>query len=350
MRVISALAALGLLLAGCAGSNQIRTAADAAAVPPGRGVVVFNLERAAELRGTPFTLDIRSVDAAGRIDTARLDRDAPRRASTVLQVEQWLGSPPDTRFAYALEPGDYVLADIGIAQQRTTYYTTTTGSGGGGGAAVGIAALILLGVAAVAIAAADSDTPPERPPLQYVVENVAVSEGPRFQVRPGEVVYIGDILIGAEKRRYRVDDPEWRTGPNKYDTAAEWTIDDTRLFAEYTVDQQQARGYAASLGLGRRPFRTQPVRLSDQARTMFAHYRDPDPKTHVQVGATTLARARPHLPLPADPQTVAGTNPAAPTVPPRAPAALGDLMQDFLDGKINKSEYDAARARLAAGS
>lgn len=343
--------ALAALVAGCAGDNRIDTAAEAATVSAGHGVLVIGLDRSDELDDAGFALEVRAVDSVGRVDTAPLDAASPRRATVMLPRERWLSASPPTSFAFALAPGDYVLTKLYVPVER--YIRTDTSSAGQGGskldnsAAIGIiGVLALLTVAAIAVAATN-DEPATLPPMHYVKQQVAIADAPRFQIRPGEVLYIGHILMGLELREQQVEDPWGGRGPNALDQSATTTIVDKRVFAEHAFDLPGTRANVAGLGLGRRPFRTQQIRLSDQPRTMLYSYPAPDPKLPVRI-----ARARPDLPL-ADAAPARATGPARPTpspAPTTAPGASRDLMERFLSGAITREQYDAERARPAPGS
>lgn len=337
---IAALIALAVLTVGCAG-NRIETAKDGAAVPAGHGVLVVGLDRTGELSDVSFAIEIRSVDGQGRVDAAPHSEASPSRASVMLPREHWMNATPSRSQAFALAPGDYALTKVHVPVEQTTYRPYSSSNQGGArldtGAAIGVIGVLAVLTAVAIGVAATSDAPP--PPMNYVEKQIAVAHAPRFQIRPGEVVYIGHILMGLEVREQQVENPWGGRGPNALDEASTTTIADKRVFAEHAFDLPQAKAFVAGLGLGRRPFRTQQIRLSGQARTMLYGYGPPDPKLPVR-----YALARPDLP-----RQSAGPVTATVTVPVTAPGSSRNLMERFLAGEISKEEYDRERARRAAG-
>lgn len=335
------------ILGGCAGTNRIETADEGAHVPPHHGVLVVGFERPADLASEPFALDVTAVDPAGRASRVHANPHVPRSASAVLPNRQFFQRDSGNRFVFTLEPGDYVLAAVRtVRKARHSNQSPAFGGGLGGALLEGAATGLLVGGIEALLARSQVDHSAGRPPLQYVINGVAAPEAPRFRVRAGEVLYIGDILVGAETRRYEVDDPARRSGPNAFDTAYSATTQDIRLFVEYAVDDAGARRDAAALQLGHRPFRTERLRLSDQDRTMFVNYRPIDSRTLHPIGQPQVSRARPDKPRAAEgsPSSV-----RAPTLPASA-TPESDLVERFLSGAISKEQYDQERARLAAGS
>lgn len=331
------------MLGGCAGTNRIATAADGAGVPPHQGVVIVGFERPASLTAKPIKLDIRAVERTGSVAPNLPSAARPRSASVLLSGQKYFVGDTGGRFAFALEPGDYVIA--AVQEDRQPYYRDLKPAWGGGlGGAVLEGALTGLFLGGVEGILARSAIDPEagRAPLQYVTNGVAVPDAPRFRVQAGQVVYIGDILVGSEERQYEVDDPSRRTGPNAYDdTAKPARLYDIRLFAEYAVDEAAARGDAAALQLGHFPFRTERIRLSDRERTMFVNYRPVDSRTTRTIGDPKISLARP----------ATGRPPPTTAITPTAPAAgQPDLIERFLSGAISREQYERERARPGSGS
>ncbi|EDP64980.1 hypothetical protein BAL199_21529 [alpha proteobacterium BAL199] len=336
------------MLGGCAVTNRIETPDEGALVSPHHGVLIVGFERPDDLSSEPFALDVTAVDSAGRAGPVRANPYVPRSASALLPIQQFFQRDSGSRLAFALEPGDYVLAAVRtVRKARYSDQSPVFGGGLGGALLEGAATGLFVGGIEALLATSQVDRAAGRPPLQYVTNGVAAPEAPRFRVRAGEVLYIGDILVGAETRRYEVDDPARRSGPNAFDTAYTATTQDIRLFAEYAVDEAGARRDAAALRLNHRPFRAERLRLSGDARTMFVNYRPVDSRTFHPIGQPQISRARPDMPRAAEgsPSSVRAA-PVAPTSAITEP----DLMERFLSGAISKEKYDQERARLAAGS
>lgn len=301
-----ALLALSIAIPGCSGDNRIDTAAEGRAVPAWQGVLVVGLERAAELDDTSFAVDFGALGANGRLESAPQERSYPRRASATLAARAWLRSPPPGRFAFALAPGDYVLEKLYIPEMaRPTVDWSTirdpherNGRSLSAGEAFAMVMALSLAKGIVTGAAGEAPEPKAKPtPTHYVNRGLAAA-APRFEVRAGEVLYVGDLLIGVELYEKQVVDAWSTRGPNAEDQPSTSIVRDQRLFAEHGFDMAAARRFVAGLALGDRPFRTQSLRLSDEPRTMLRWYPPPDPTMSLRVVRARPAEAADAVPSP----------------------------------------------------
>lgn len=312
-------ATLCLLLAACASGLPIGT-------DPGRGIIVLGLDRAEELGASPFVAEVMAVNSAGRVEP--LFTRTSRHAAIHLPPKRLLDGSPSTRFALDVEPGEYMLAKIGLGLHDTSDSIWPRSRGEVVNSQLG------RGLAFLAKKAQEAS---EGWPIEYVKNDIPAANAPRFTIRPGEVLYIGDILIGAE---YRQSPAEPERTPDERNRPGGTVYRHTRLFAEYALDVPAARRFAASIGVGQRPFRTYPIRLSDADRTPFPNASKPPGDASL----LTVVRAR---------QASAATliGPVAPpaAAPGPAPAGAPSLMERFLAGEITKQEYDRERVRLATG-
>lgn len=307
-------ATLCLLLVACASGPPI-------GADPGRGIIVLGLDRAEELGATPFVAELMAINSAGRVEP--LFTRTRRHAAIQLPSKRLFDGSPSTRFALDVEPGEYMLAKIGIGlddtpksiwpRSRSEVVNDELGRG-------------------IAFLAKKAQEASDGWPIEYVKDGIPAANAPRFTVRPGEVVYIGDILIGAE---YRQSPAEPERTPDERNRPGGTVYRHTKLFAEYALDVPAARQFAASIGVGQRSFRTQPIRLSDADRTLFPN----ESKPPRDASLLTVVRARQ-----ASTATPIGLVAQPAAAPGRAPPGVPSLMERFLAGEITAEQYKAAAA------
>jgi len=327
-----------LVLTGCVTSNRIEPGGKTT-IAPDRGVVVIGTRRADVVRPIAFTVDIRAVEGGDRITTKPIDPEAPRRAAAISTPGGWVADPE--RFhAFSLVPGSYAIASIhpGPEAPASVYVPTFGGGGGGGGAGAGLIALgvmLVIGAAAVIASELDDSPPPPKPDTLYVEEAQLLAHAPRFEVKAGEVLYLGDILVGSETRVYA--HPQ-KLGPPE-------RVKDRRLIAGYAQDPTAAQAFAAKAGLSAWPFRTTSLHLLEAGKSygFIATYRPVDTLKGTLVEGPTVE-------LPSG-NTIPPRTALAPTAPPSDrqgdPAAA--LRDRFLAGEISPDEYRSERARLVPG-
>lgn len=355
-RSIPALLSICLALTGCAASNEVAPG-QGASVARHQAVVIVGINRAPVLRPYPFVIDIRGVEPGGeRITTAKLNPDAPRRAD-VASIPQGFGASSERFQAFALEPGTYAIASIHPGPQAPpTVYMPISGSGGGaGGGLLALGLVAAIGIA-TAVGNATSDAPPPpKPETLYVEEDRLLDTAPRFELRPGEVVYLGDMLFGTETR---VFERVVKIGGNRPgmagsgDNETPERVQDNRLFVEYGHDPGRAHSYAVTAGFGDRPFRSVSLQLfaPDRPYGLIASYKPLEAVKDTLVQGPTINRA--------DGSTTAAPPPSRPTVSNPSPvvrpadpsAAKAELMERFLSGAISREQFERERDRLAGGS
>lgn len=326
-----------LVLTGCVTSNRIEPGGKTT-IAPDRGVVVIGTRRADAVRPIAFTVDIRAVESGNRITTKPLDPDAPRRAAAISTPGGWVADP--ARFhAFSLVPGSYAIASIHPGPEApASVYVPTFSGGGGGGAGAGLIALgvmLVIGAAAVIASELDDSPPPPKPDTLYVEEAQLQAHAPRFEVKAGEVLYLGDILVGSETRVYA--HPQ-KLGPPE-------RVQDRRLIAGYAQDPTAAQAFAANAGLSAWPFRTASLHLlePDISYGFIASYRPVDTIKGTLVEGPTVE-------LPSG-NTIPPRTALAPTAPPtnRQGDVATALRERFLAGEISQDEYQRERTRLVPG-
>lgn len=347
-----------LTLSGCAATNEVEPG-NAADVTGGQAIVIVGVGRAGPLRAYPFVIDIRGVEPrSDRIVTDSLDPQAPRLAKVTSVPQGWSAEAP--RFqAFALEPGSYAITQIRPGDQAppSVYMPRMGGGTTGGLIALGVVAAI--GLAAIIANEVGNAASPSKSDTLYFEQDRVLPTAPRFDLRPGEVVYLGDVLFGTEARVFeRIIQAPGAAGPS--DNGPPERVPDNRVFAEYGQDVRSASAFAGSIGLGNRPFRTATLVLHEAGRSYgyIASYLPVEavkgklvagPTVHRAAGAGTAVLAPPP-PKPAPIEAATGPVDVARTPEPPPGAGTRDLMERFLDGEISKSEYERERARQASGS
>lgn len=244
-----------VLLTGCVATNRVKPG-EAAKAPPSRSVVIVGLDRA-KMAAMFFTIDVRGIDAAtGEIVTAPLDPDKPRRATVIATVESFADEP---RFqAFVLEPGSYAIAAIQAgAGAPARNYSPNFGlpaTRGAGWIGFGVSAMTSLAAASAG----------QLPPADTLyVDDVRLRDtAPRFELKPGEVVYIGDLLFGTE---FRILESTHLAGRATGGGAREAERSHNhRYFVEYGQDPDGARAFARQVGLADRPLRVVTLRLFEE--------------------------------------------------------------------------------------
>lgn len=345
---------LGLLLSGCLSTgkptiDQVRDSLDS-----GNGMVMIGYSSSLGFWG----LDIRRIDpATGELETYERDDVA---ANGVAFFEP---QPPQSTHAthyqsFVLEPGEYAITSIGRRQPGGAVYVPDFGgTGGGGGAGAGLVALaVVAGMTATALAAKAAEDaefgPPERPPLQFVVDSALVDDAPRFQIRPGHVAYIGDILVSAKV--FTVDsirEPA-RIGEEPMHT----TLTAANPMVEYLRDPVGARAELQKLGLSEFPLRTVtiaalaegPVYVSPTMTRERIEWRSRSARAQTTI-SEEMVYARPDLPRPLKVMARASGPSTLPPTQAPSPAAAGgpvdqaELRRRFLSGEITREDYEALR-------
>lgn len=383
MKRMLALLTLGLLLSGCAAhplsDDEVR-----AEIAHGNAVIVVGYDMPAGPAVGFWGMDIRRIDpATGKPETPAREGNSANSAALL----DYASAPYSTerRYgAYVVRPGEYAVTSIGPREGPggPVYVPNFGGTGGGGAGAgaglIGLAVLATIAAAGYAAQAAEDEHfgDPGRPPLMFLYENQLVDDTPRFTVRPGEAVYLGDILYGV--KQYTIETTEVPRGPNAADEPKTSRRVVGSPFIEYLVDEAGARAKLAAMGLSNVPERTVtlaplthgPVYVSPRMTRERLEWRSSDP-----IAGEKIVMARPELPRPlpssGSAAALSATRrpnaqtplPAAPTrvtpaqmtptqaTPRSAPAAsLDELQERFLSGKISKDEYERARAKLSSGS
>lgn len=254
----SALVSLcGFLLGGCVTTPQIKSEKRAQGVSASSGVVLVTFERAKELNKGDWGIGIRELAEGTPGEAVPFKRRgaAASYSNIVWRGRGWTG-PEDAPVAYELVPGRYGLTDIGPRYRNQSIYVQNMGGGGGAAALVAIGIIAIAGVAAVAteddrIAALRAN----RPPLLFMIEREFIPETPTFEIKAGEVVYIGHFKLGAkfyEFERVRAKQTDPGSSPEEEIVTGEQVA----AFIEYETDEARGRAAAETLGLSSRPLRT----------------------------------------------------------------------------------------------
>jgi len=291
-------------LTGCLTAKPLTDDEIKSSLAAGNGMVLVGYDMPEGLGAGFWGMDIQRIDpATGKPEKPNRDQDAPNAALLLDQPgADRKGEPPYMTFM--LQPGEYAITSIGSRQPNGGPVYVPNFGAGGGGPAVGLIGLaVLAAMTAAAYAAQEAEDArfgePGRPPLMYLYENQLVDETPRFTVRPGEVIYLGEILYGSTF--FTMETTEVATGPNAADGAKVTRHNVASPFIEYLVDEPTARARLASMGLSAAPMRTVvvesltdgPVYVSPRMTRERLEYRSNDPIVDEQV-----YRARADLPRP----------------------------------------------------
>jgi len=343
MRGLTALLILGLALAGCVAppGNEIDPRGGGPAVGAGNGVVLFGVASTREAPPVHWAIDIRRLDRSGRPEPARLDAGA----ANAVMFNQFTGTHDrNAPFgAYAVLPGDYAIIRITAQQDGGMFMDFDHRAAAMQAAAMGPMGMLsyaVLGTAAASERAAEEARfgPRVRSPLIFVADGgVVTSETPRFTVRAGEVIYLGDFLFGAT--RYH----DQRIEPGSGGATGIRTI--VNPFVESAVDPAAARAAQARIGLASWPLRTaQPSALA-QGPAYLAPSMTRDRVDWLSAGTVIREETVRARPASVDPV------PATPAIPAAAPSGTDlsamsrqELQRRFLAGEITAEQYRAAAA------
>lgn len=388
-RSIAIVLGIALVLSGCKTTSQADPYAPLA-LSPGKGAVVFTIDRHGRSLVRPFAIHgVRYDPRSGKVLSSSGDDGQGFKA--VYSTKPEIGRD-SKHWAFELEPGDYAIASVdrvGVAQQPV--FT-------GGSLAVLLIATVIATAASHAVAAAEHES------HEFVRDGYVGPQTPRFTITAGRVTHIGDFSFGSESREAERTVPinTWG-GPNAVgmDHSKLERVTDYRTVVYYSFEPDAVSGYLKLRRLDRRPIDHQrlealhdrpfvledfpgeseenrsPLRtataMDSLLSTSTTHPQTnptPGPITTVVaspaadrgaasggIGASDRAGANPAMvpakaAAPPDPWVRPAAQPASvvPTFRPRRPAGLDELMQRFLDGKISKAEYDRGRAELATGS
>lgn len=340
MRAFYGLLALALLLSACAAppGNELDPRGGGPAVGAGSGIILFGVASTREQPTVYWSIDIRRLDRSGRQEPANV---TPGTANAVAYNQ--FGGMHDRNApfaAYMVQPGEYALVRLAARQDSGLFMDfdhRATAMQAAAMGPVGILGYAVLGTAAAGERAAEEARfgPRVRSPLLFVADDGAVTAAtPRFSVRAGEVVYLGDFLFGAT--RYHDQRIEPGTG------GATGIRVFVSPFVESAVDMAAARAAQARLGLAAWPIRTaQPSALAG-GPVYLAPSMTRDRVDWLSAGTVIreeTARARPASASPA---------PAAPAAPPAANdlsrVDRQELQRRFLAGEITEDQYRAASA------
>lgn len=351
--------ASALALSGCKTTSQADPYAPLA-LSPGKGAVVFTIDRHGRSLVRPFAIHAVRYDP----QTGKLlgDSDDQGRGFKALYATDPAIGRDSKHWAFELEPGTYAIASVdrvGVATQPVF---------SGGSLAVLLIATAIATVASHAVAAAEHES------HDFVPGDLVGPQTPRFTVTAGRVTHIGDFTFGSETRpgERTVPGSTWG-GPNAVgmDHSKTEEITEYRTVVHYSLDTTSVDGYLRTRKLDRHPVDHQ--RLEALAGRPFVLEDFPGESAENRTPVRTAASGGPEplfpmMPYPA--HSVPAPVPAAAAPPvagrraaaggatllpdaltrPAPPAGLDALMQRFLDGSISKAEYDRARADLAKGS
>lgn len=339
MRGLMALLIFGLALAGCVAppGNEIDPRGGGPAVSAGNGVILFGVASTREAPPVHWAIDIRRLDRSGRPEPARFDAGT----ANAIVFNQFTGTyDRNAPFgAYSVLPGDYAIIRITAQQDGGMFTDFDHGAAAMQAAAMGPMGMLsyaILGTAAASERAAEEARfgPRVRSPLIFVPDGgVATSETPRFTVRAGEVIYLGDFLFGAT--RYH----DQRIEPGSGGATSIRAI--VSPFVETAVDPAAAHAAQTRIGLASWPLRTaQPSALAG-GPVYLAPSMTRDRVDWLSAG-TVVREETVHARSPAP-------GPAAARVPPqgaldRSTLSKQELQRRFLAGEITAEQYRAAVA------
>ncbi|MEQ9329787.1 hypothetical protein [Thalassobaculum sp.] len=305
LRILAAAAIAVAFLSGCQTTKPLTNDEIKTSLASGNGLLLLGYDMPQDQGRAFWGVDIRRIDR----ETGKPER--PNNEPTASNAATLLDEPSgergaDRRFAtYMLQAGEYAITSIGPRQPNGgPVYVPNFGGAGGGGATAGLIGLaVLAAVTAAAYAAQEAEDSrfgePGRPPLMFLYENQLVDEAPRFEIRPGEAVYLGDILYGS--KYYTIERTEKGTGPNAADAPTVTKQIAISPFVEYMVDKPAAKAKLAALGLSDTPMRTVtvdvlkdgPVYVSPRMTRERLEYRITDPIIDEQVYSARTVLPRP---------------------------------------------------------
>jgi len=350
MRPLLMLLALGLALAGCAAppGNELNPNGGGPAAGPGNGVVLFGTASSQEVPPVYWAIDIRRLDHSGRPEPAT----SSAGTANSITFDQF-GAMHDRSApfgAYSVLPGEYAVVRMAAQQVGGMFLDYDHRAAGAQAVAMGPTGLLayaVLGTAAASERAAEEARfgPRAPSPLNFLNSDGALrAEAPRFSVRAGEIVYLGEFLFGAT--RYFDE----RIEPGTAGGRGIRTI--VSPFVENAVDLAAARAAQTRLGLAAWPMRTAQPSVLARGPVFVAPSMSRDRVEWLSAGTVVgeeTARARgtptPKLAAPADRADA-----------PSAPGPSGDaadlsavdrreLQQRFLAGEITVEQYRSATSR-----
>ena len=253
--------AVALFLSGCVTtSNRIDSAERSAETSASAGILLATFDRPEEIQIGDWQMGIREYDPAATGSAAPIARDGSvaNHATFIWQGEKWL-QKGDHPLAFEMKPGRYAITHFTpyLANQPLPHTYPAGGGGIGAGAGLAIIGIALLVGAAAAVSEQERREAlvANRPPMLFMVDGAFVEETPTFEVKAGEVVYLGHFKLGgtaytAESRVPHTGDPG-SSGDDRLERR-----DFTLFFVEYGPDPAQGRSAASSLGLTNRPMRS----------------------------------------------------------------------------------------------
>lgn len=351
----------GLILSAC--TKDVAVRGDNGGLTPGAGGVAFGFYTADTTPPLHWTLTIGRVnEGSGTIATATAINGLPlsiRHSEIGVQTER-----SDIAF-YNLAPGEYAVTAIVPFEAQAQFHQPTTGQDVANAATIhgpfgaGMVGLMIAGER-VREARESAVLGPRKPSELVFLENGRIKENaPRFIVRTGEVSYIGDFLLGAQ--RFKVEMEGIGGGianvEGENNEIAYWHSP----AAEHSYDEPRVRARLAQIGIPPGIVRTERLAPLDNARLYYDPSFDRNraelrAKNH---GRQTILEEDVVMPFSAGRTAATSRNTTArtgsragalsTTVAPATPAPQSALPADelrrrFLAGEISLEEYNNARA------
>lgn len=259
------LAAAALFLGGCVTTtNRIDSPERSAETSAASGILLATFERPEPLQIGDWQMGIREYDDTqpGKAAPVSGNGTVANQAKFIWEGEKWL-QKGDHPVAFEMKPGRYAITHFSpyLANQSTTYtYPAGGGAGVGTGGALAIVGMALLVGAAALVSEHErrQEAVANRPPLVFMVDGAFVDDTPTFEIKAGEVVYLGHFELGGIAYTVESRAPG-RSDPGSTDEDRLERRDMTFHFVEYGADTTKGRAAAAGLGLADRPIRA--VRL-----------------------------------------------------------------------------------------
>ena len=260
-RTTAALVIAGLMLGGCGTtSNRIDSAERSAETGADAGILLATFDRPEQIQIGDWQMGIREYDPAAPGSAAPIQRNGAvaNQATFIWEGEKWL-QKGDHPLAFEMKPGRYAITHFTPFLANQSLPHTYPAGGGGIGAGAGLAVIgiaLLVGKAAMV---SDQERREKlvanRPPMQFMIDGAFVDGTPTFEVKAGEVLYLGHFKLGGtaytvESRVPRRGDPG-SSGDDRLERR-----DFTLFFVEYDPDPAKGRTAASSLGLSSRPMRS----------------------------------------------------------------------------------------------